>query len=97
MINRVLDLPCFDNRKSFYGKAKVIEETEGRYLQSYNTRVCFLSYGGTFKKLWSGYSLTTMRHINSFMDFVGWKHCGGKSWWDKLEEGKEYDCNTICA
>lgn len=84
------DLPCYDNRKSFYGKAKVIESKEGRYLQSYDTIVCFLSYGGTFIKLWDGYSVTTMRHVNSFMCFVGWSECGGKSWWDSLEVEKEY-------
>ncbi len=53
---RVYDLPCMDNHKSFHGKAKIIECKEGRYLQSYNTLVCFLSYGGTFEKLWDGYS-----------------------------------------
>lgn len=87
---RSFDLPCYDGRKSFYGKAKVIEVKEGRYLQSYNTLVCFLSYGGTFVKLWGGYSVTTMRHVNSFMDFVGWNECGGKSWWEALDTEKEY-------
>ena len=77
---RTFDLPCYDSKKSFYGKAKVIECENGRYLQSYSTIVCFLSYGGTFKKLWDGYSQTTMHHINSFMNFVGWSEYGGKSW-----------------
>lgn len=84
------ELPCYDSRKSFYGKAKVIETEDGRYLQSYDTVVCFLSYGGTFIKKWSGYSATTMRHINSFMKFIGWDECNGKKWWDSLEENKEY-------
>lgn len=87
---RIFDLPYYD-RNSFYGKAKVIECDKGRYLQSYNTLVCFLSYGGTFEKLWDGYSVTTMRHINSFMQFVGWSEFGGKKWWNSLEVGKEYD------
>lgn len=87
---RIYDLPCMDNRKSFYGKAKIIECKEGRYLQSYNTLVCFLSYGGTFEKLWDGYSNTTMRHINSFMAFVQLARYGGKSWWDKLDTSKKY-------
>lgn len=26
---KIFDLPCFDGRKSFYGKAKVIEEDNG--------------------------------------------------------------------
>ena len=90
-IETIYDLICYDNRKSFYGKAQVIETHEGRYLKSYDTIVCFLSFGGTFKKLWSGYSMTTMRHINSFMYYVGWTEYGGKKWWDSLETEKEYN------
>lgn len=82
---RVFDLPCFDGRKSFYGKAKVIECKEGQYLQSYNTLVCFMSYDGKFNRLWDGYSVTTIRHINSFMRFIGLPSLGGKSWWDRLQ------------
>ena len=86
---RTFDCPCYD-RKSFYGKAKIHETENGRYLQSYNTFVCFLSYGGNFQKLWNGYSATTMRHVNAFMRFVGWSECGGKKWWDSLECDKKY-------
>ena len=89
--DRIFDLPCFDGRKSFYGKAKVIECDNGRYLQSYDTLVCFISYGGTFQKLWDNYSVTTMRHINSFMDFIGWNEYGGKKWWTSLEVNVDYD------
>lgn len=91
------ELPCYDSRKSFYGKARVIEAPEGRYLQSYDTVVCFISYGGTFEKLWSGYSATTMRHINSFMHHIGWTECGGKAWWDNLETNTKYTRENICA
>lgn len=66
------DLPCFDSRKSFYGKAKVIENDNGeKVLRSYNTEVCKITNGGEFVRLWSGYSSTTMRHINSFLRFFG--------------------------
>lgn len=66
------DLPCFDYRKSFYGKAKVIENDNGeKVLRSYNTEVCKITNGGEFVRLWSGYSYTTMRHINSFLRFFG--------------------------
>ena len=94
-MERRFDLPCYDSRKSFYGKAQVIEAPEGRYLKSYNTIVCFLSYGGTFKKLWEGYSATTMRHINSFMQFVGWSECSGKAWWDSLEVNVGYNRGNV--
>lgn len=78
------DLPCFDSRKSFYGKAKVIENDNGeKVLRSYSTEVCKITNGGEFVRLWSGYSFTTMRHINSFLWFFGIAG-GGKSWWDSL-------------
>lgn len=71
--------------KSFYGKAKVIEEDNGeKVLQSYNTRVCRITSGGKFVRMWGGSSPTTIRHINSFLqlyDIPG----GGKAWWTAQE------------
>lgn len=64
------DLPCFDGRKSFYGKAKVIEHDNGtKELQSYNTIVCKLNPDGEFIKTWDGSTMTTNRHIKSFKIF----------------------------
>lgn len=78
---KIFDLPCFDGRKSFYGKAKVIEEDNGeKVLQSYNTRVCRITSNGEFVRMWGGSSVTTLRHVNSFLqlyDIPG----GGKAWW----------------
>lgn len=96
-ITNEFELPCYDRCESFYGKARVIETEKGRYLQSYDTIVCYLSYGGSFVKLWDNYSVTTMRHINSFMDFVRWNHCGGKKWWDTLEVGEIYNYNQFVS
>lgn len=79
---KVYDLPCFDNRKSFYGKAQVFElDNGGKVLKSYNTFVCELTPEKEFVKLWDGYSATTMRHINSFLRFLGYEN-GGKTFWD---------------
>lgn len=83
-MRKVYDLPCFDGRKSFYGKAKVIEQDGEKVLMSYNTDVCKIDRNGEFIRLWWGYSATTMRHVNSFcmlFDVNG----GGKKWWDSLE------------
>ena len=82
---REFDLPVINDRaKSFYNKAKVIECDNGDVeLKSYSTIVCRI-HKGNFEKLWDGYSATTMRHINSFLDFYGIPG-GGKPWWDKLE------------
>ena len=76
-----------DGRKSFYGKAIVIEKDNGeKVLQSYNTEVCKITSDGEFVRLWSGYSVTTMRHINSFLRLVGIAG-GGKAWWDAQKIG----------
>jgi len=81
---KIYDLPCFDHRKSFNGKATVIEDNGIKKLKSYETIVCKINKNGKLIKLWDGYSATTMRHINSFVklfDIDG----GGKKWWDDLK------------
>ena len=82
---RKFDLPVMGDRaKSFYGKAMIIELDNGDVeLESYNTIVCRVC-NGKFEKLWDGYSMTTMRHINSFLEYMRIDG-GGKAWWDKLE------------
>lgn len=77
-------LPCYDNRKDFYGKAVVIETNNGIYLKSYDTFVAMITPGNKIIRLWSGYSATTMRHVNSFLEHYNLTG-GGKAWWDKLE------------
>ena len=57
----------YDSRKSFYGKAHVIDHGNGLLeLQSYDTVVCSLKNGANYKRLWNGHSLTTTRHIKEF-------------------------------
>ena len=73
-----------NNRKSFYGKAEVIERDNGDIeLRSYNTIVARIR-NGHFERLWSGYSATTMRHVNAFLDYFGISG-GGKAWWMEQE------------
>ena len=73
-----------DRAKSYYGKARVIEQDNGvKVLLSYDTEVCIITRRGELVRLWEGYSATTMRHVNSFLllfDIAG----GGKAWWDTL-------------
>ena len=73
-----------DKAKSYYGKARVIEtDNDEKVLLSYETEVCKITKSGEFVRLWGGYSVTTMRHVNSFLllfNIAG----GGKSWWDTL-------------
>ena len=61
------ELPCLDCHKSFYGKAQVLRDGNVLALRSYATIVCSLNLEtGEFIRHWNGYSLTTMRHVNSF-------------------------------
>lgn len=56
----------YDSRKSFCGKAKVIELDNGtKQLLSYSTIVGEIKNGEYFQ-LWDGKSQTTTRHINEF-------------------------------
>ena len=81
---KIYELEPTYGRKSFYGKAKVIEKDNGEtVLLSYNTEVCKITESGEFIRLWGGYSATTMRHVNSFVqlfDIAG----GGKAWRNNL-------------
>lgn len=56
----------YDARKSFYGKAHVVELDDGtKQLQSYDTIVGEIK-NGQFIQLWDGKSQTTTRHIKEF-------------------------------
>ena len=56
----------FDSRKSFYGKAHIIELDNGiKQLQSYSTIVGEIR-DGKYYQLWDGKSQTTTRHIKEF-------------------------------
>lgn len=73
----------YDHVKSFYGKAEVIENDGERFLRSYDTIVCKIDKKAKFVRMWGGYSATTMRHINAFIEMFGISG-GGKAWWDAL-------------
>ena len=81
---REITLNPIDGRKSFYNKAVAIEKDNGDIeLKSYDTIVARIR-NGKFERLWSGYSMTTMNHINAFIDAFG-INGGGKAWWIDLE------------
>lgn len=67
-------------QKSYYGKAKVIEDGGVYSLQSYETIVCKYSVSGGFMRLWGGYSATTMKHINDFRNLFGLPALSKKEW-----------------
>ena len=86
-ITHIRELSCYDSRKSFYGKAHVLEDSNGNiYLKSYNTLVCSIDANGHFHRLWSGYSATTQRHINSFIiEYRLSPVYAGKKHWESME------------
>lgn len=75
------------HQKSFYGKAHIIRRDDGIIeLKSYDTIVGFID-GNEFHRTWSGYSVTTMNHVNAFLDHFGLTG-GGKAWWNSLPIAK---------
>lgn len=75
----------FQSNKSFYGKAHVREENGEVILRSYNTDVCKIDSKGNFRKLWNGYSKTTLSHVIAFCDEYGIACDGTKKWWTGLQ------------
>lgn len=63
---RMYELTPTTNQKSFYGKAKVLVNSEGETLYSYDTPIIRRNIGGTFTRLWFGFSATTGKHIKAF-------------------------------
>ena len=58
----------YDSRKSFYGKAHVIDHENGTLeLQSYNTIVARIENGEVKQSDIGVYSQTTNRHIREFI------------------------------
>ena len=62
----------YNNQKSFYGKAKIIEYKNGdKDLISYTTKVASIINNKLF--IYGYYSNTTARHINEFLLQHGFK------------------------
>lgn len=73
---RAVILPNSNNR------ALIIENDNHIYLQSYDTLILDVDKTmGTLKKLWSGYSVTTLKHINEFTKRYSMRFCK-RSWLD---------------
>lgn len=81
----VAELPTIrSGQKSYYGKAKIVtckDETGALsfYLLSYETVVAMIR-NDSFYRLWSGWSVTTANHINSFRAGFGLPKINKKDW-----------------
>ena len=60
-----------DSALSFYGKAIIIEDSDYIKLQSYDTIVCVFDKEYNSVKIKGYYSMTTGRHIRSFLAYLG--------------------------
>lgn len=74
------ELIPINGRKSFYSKAIVTEVSGDRTLTSYTTDVAKITKDGNFQKLWGGYSVTTMTHINAFRVTNGLNAISKQEW-----------------
>lgn len=96
--------PLYTNQKSFYGKAKVVSTVVNldRYytLHSYDTPVVSVYVGcnGTpfVKKLWNGYSATTLRHVNELLMQHDFPKLSARAW-RAMEVGKFYCTDDVPA
>lgn len=68
---KTFELSPVSGQKSFYGKAKVIEESGVSKLLSYDTIVAEYNSSTKEIKINGWYSDTTMRHINAFRNLYG--------------------------
>lgn len=81
----MFELMPTNRQKSFYSKAQVLVNEYGVTLYSYGTKVCSISASDSvIHRHWYGYSATTMKHVNSFIDTYSTENVGGKKWWDSL-------------
>ena len=76
----ITDLVPMDGHKSFYGKAVQIQRGRTYFLKSYNTIVCAITPSGKVKRYWNGWSATTARHIDSFLQAHGLPRMNKAQW-----------------
>lgn len=68
-------------QRSYYGKAKYRTENGFTILKSYSTDV--IAYNpttGEIKRLWNGWSATTQKHINDFLNLFNLPNVNKKMW-----------------
>ena len=73
----------YDGRKSFYGKAQLIESKEKTELESYNTIVATYYKKENKLVLHGKYSQTTTRHQKEFANQLGLNFKNSKELFDK--------------
>lgn len=81
MTTRSFELKPVSGRKSFGGKCRCFMFSNNEMvLVSYNTPVAFTS-GGKLHRCWSGYTSTTVSHVDAFASFAGVPFNGKQDWY----------------
>lgn len=62
-------------------RALIITDGDRVYLQSYDTLIlCINRVTGEINKLWYGYSVTTLKHVNAFMQSYNGQQFNKAAW-----------------
>lgn len=83
---KTFELTPVNGKKSFGGKCRVFESLGMSYLLSYDTVVASFNHETNEMKVYGWWSLTTLAHINSFLDYYGFEKCS------KSELIEKYNC-----
>lgn len=94
-MKRIIHLePSLNEKQKTFGNKAIVEieidnETNKfKYtLYSYGTKICSIK-NNVITKYWDNYSKTTMKHINSFLEFCGLER-QSKKWWLNLQTEKD--------
>lgn len=81
-------------QKSYYGKAHYYEYENAIFLRSYETTVCRI-IDGKFERLWSGFSKTTLSHVNDFRKLYGMPALNKKEWCSLPCDGEKWKVTAI--
>ena len=65
--------------EDFNTRALIIPTESGSILKSYYTEVCKIE-NGKFIRLWEGFSVTTLKHINAYRLHFGFKALSKREW-----------------
>ena len=79
---------------SWYSSVYRLEKGGYDVCISYKTAIALKTPKGEFVRLWSGYSKTSMGHLNYWCSKVGMPQFTGKLWM-KLKVGKKYSTDKL--
>lgn len=65
--------------EDFNTRALIIPTESGSILKSYYTEVCKIE-NGEFIRIWEGFSVTTLKHINAYRAHFGFKAISKREW-----------------